>query len=188
MKIEVISAQIGEHRAVPLAAADPFLDQGVGRDLHDRVVYASVGHGGQQGLEFDRFGCGKGGRLLASLVAIIDCTNHAGRPAHGQPDGLQQVGRGGFAARAGHADQRQPRARLSVKPVGHQPQQTPWRRATDQAERPGIARQPPLDGGVVVVGHDQGGGSAPQGVVYERCAVGLRPRQGKKYGPGPHLP
>ena len=125
MVVQVVAAQIGEHRGVPAAAGHPFLGQGVGRHLHHRVRYAGRVHVAQQRLQFDRLGGGERGRIGAARVAVVDRSDDADRPSRGFSDGFQDVRGGGLPARSGHADQFQIVTRPTVEDVGERGQQSP---------------------------------------------------------------
>ncbi len=118
VEVQVVLGQVGEDGHVVAGTRHPAQGQRVAGHLHGRGGDSALGHRGQQRLQVSGLG---GGELAGQQVRAdpgLHPADQAGHVAgHPQP-GLDQVGGGGLAAGAGHADQPQPLGRVTVDPAG----------------------------------------------------------------------
>jgi hypothetical protein len=103
--VEVVLAEVGEAGDREPRAVDAVLDQRVRRHL-DGHGCSGTGEGSQPGLELGRLGRGTGPR---------QGSDHPARATGGLEDGGDEVADGGFAVRAGHADDRDALRRVPVE-------------------------------------------------------------------------
>src|SRR5438874_2630214 len=128
-------------------------------------------YGAQELLEFYCFRRGKWCGEFPALIAIIHRTDHAGGPPHCLPYRFEQVSRGGLAARAGHANQREPSAGTAVQTVGHETKKETWGARGNRC-------YPPSDG--CSWGDDHRASSTLTGLVDKANSVVLRAGKSKK--------
>ena len=85
----------------------------------------ALGHGHEQGLQVGRFRGGELARLDGTRDPDLHPPDQAGQVPGPAQAGLEQVGGGCLAARAGHPDQQQPGRRVAVDPGRHLPELRP---------------------------------------------------------------
>ena len=82
--------------------------------LHHHGVDALFDHHRQQRLQIGRLGCGQRAGLVASVDADADSADQPGHPLRRPQAGLDQIGGGGLARRAGDPDDPQVLRRMAV--------------------------------------------------------------------------
>ena len=88
-------------------------------DLHERVVAALSDHAAEEGVEFERVGCGVGGRY-GCVVDIVDDGGEESRlVSECACELVEKRGGGGLAIGAGDAYQAQVQARRAIPRVRH---------------------------------------------------------------------
>ena len=125
MKVKMILRQIGEHGHRVGRSGHPPERQGMTGHLHRGRCDSAFGHHGEGGLQVGGFRGGQLARGGAARHAGLHAADKAGQVASHPETGLDQVGGGGLAAGAGHADQLQPGGRIPVDPGRHLAQPRP---------------------------------------------------------------
>ena len=178
VKIEMIARQVGEHRCVEARAGHPVLRERVRRHLHRDVRRARGGHGGEEPLERRGIGGGEAGGSGRGSEAIGDCPDDSGPEASRPPDRLEEVGGRRLPVRAGHADEREARARVASQARRRLPQHPTW--LIDPHHRGA--------GGGDVGRRDDRARPACDGLRHVPCAVARVSCECKEDVAGPHPP
>ncbi len=179
--IQMIAGQVGHHRDVERQRRDAALIQAVGRDFH--------GHGFGAGLFQVAQGRLHGDRIRRGVQAAFQCAIEAG--TQGADDAAMlaeqiqrlrdQLGHAGLAVGAGHANQVQVMARLTVKTPGDVRQLR--RQAFDRNQRHVGDRQ--HGGAFHFIGHRCR--AALQGIGDVRTAIEFAARHGEEQIAGAHV-
>ena len=185
----MILGQIGEEAHVELNARHPVEVQGMGRDLHNHMGAARVGHLPEQGLELQAFGGGPLGRehLLADHILNGAHQTHLG-PQTVLQQVLEKIGGGSLSVGAGDAQHGHFLRRVAVPIGGGQSQPQPGIGQPDIAALGGRslaedAGRPPLlgHGNILVAvgieapdGHEEVAGLHGAGVIGNAGDRGLR--------------
>ena len=117
--VEMILREIRERRHGEAQAAQAVHGQRVGRDFHDHIFNAGVGHALKERLYLDGVGRGqtRGDDFLADHRA--DRADHARFVPRGFEDGLDEEAGGGLALGAGDADEFQTAGGIAEKLLRH---------------------------------------------------------------------
>ena len=114
MEVQVVAGQIGEPAHGEVHGVDPAQGQRVAGHLHHDGVDAALDHHGEQRLQVGGLRGGERAGLVAPVDPDADGADQAGDPAGGPQPGLHQIGRGGLARGAGHADDAHALRRVAV--------------------------------------------------------------------------
>ncbi|UWN48962.1 hypothetical protein ASALC70_01153 [Alcanivorax sp. ALC70] len=133
--IQMVAAQIAEHRRPHRGIAQTVLVQGVGRDLHGHGVGASVTQVAQAALQGDRVRRGVAGGDLGALETQPQGTHQPAVVTQGVQGVTQEPGDAGLAVGAGHADHFQLPAGLAMETGRQLAHPTPQFRHRDARHR-----------------------------------------------------
>ncbi len=116
--IQVVLGKVGKNSRIVSTPVHPGKIQGMGRDFHDPMGDARVGHLPQDRLQIE--GLRRGYRIVECLVgiAIVDGSNHAGPVPGFFQDLFQQVGNGGFSIGTRDSHQDHFSGRMAEKTAG----------------------------------------------------------------------
>ena len=132
----MVTAQISKQHAVPVTALHPLLYQRVRGHFHHHMADLLRRHGAEQRLQLHCLGRGKRRGQLSAPMAIAHRPDHTRRPPPRLPDRFKHIGRGGLAAGAGYADQREAGARPVVGTGSHETKQGARCRRNDHRDLP----------------------------------------------------
>src|SRR5574341_458779 len=175
VKIKMVLRQVCERRRGKGAPFGPAQGEGVGRDLHHAVRRAAGDHLRQELLKVE--GLGRGVRRGIDPVRdpVVDGADKAGLAPRCLDDGLDEIGRGRLAVRAGDADEPEAPGRMAVEGGGQLGQRAAG--IADADDRHGGAvlhRSPFLD--------DDGRGALPDGLRNKAMAVRVKASHGHEHG------
>ena len=139
MIVEVILAEVREHRPAETTTGHPPLLKGMGTHLHGHQSAAGAEGRRQLGLQLIGEGGGVGGGAAMAWPPVSQGAKQGGGPAGAVGKVFDQVGGGGFAVGAGNPDQGQLGTGLAPKGsgqapsafrhrIGHHQHRIPWAR------------------------------------------------------------
>ncbi len=178
VEVEVVTAEVEEHRHVEDHAVDPSQHQRVAGDLHGADLHPALDHQREQAVQVRRLGRGESRLHVLAGDAGPDRADHRGDVAGGGQTALEEAGRGRLPLGARHPDHRQPPGGVAVDLRAHRPQDAP-RVVDDQGGR---ALGQPVGTGRVGQHGDRPRG---QGLDREVRPVRPRPRQPRVEVAGP---